>query len=77
MIEPLDPVFQRGDDFNASIFGFSSGEQEAVVYWLLLEAFLIPPVPLMVLISRAGRNNYFIQRQKKLRFFCLMAKIFT
>jgi len=51
MIKPLDPVFQRGDDFSASIFGFSSGEKEAVVYWSLLGAFLIPPVPLVVLIS--------------------------
>ena len=49
MIKPLDPVFQRGDEFSASIFGFSSCEKEAVVYWPLLGAFLIPQVTLMVL----------------------------
>jgi hypothetical protein len=34
MIKSLDPVFQRGDDFNASMFGFSSDEKETVVYGL-------------------------------------------
>jgi hypothetical protein len=31
------------------MFGFSSDEKEIVVYWLLLGAFLIPPVPLFPL----------------------------
>jgi hypothetical protein len=61
MIKPLDPVFQRGDEFSASIFGFSYGKREAVFYWPLLGVFLIPPVPLVVLIAKSSqRKKYFI-----------------
>ena len=35
-------------EISASIFEFSSGEQEAIVHWPLLGAFLIPPVLLVV-----------------------------
>jgi hypothetical protein len=63
ILKPLDPVFQRGDDFSSSIFGFSYGNSVAIVYWPLLGFFLIPLVSLVVLIAQfPQRKKYFIFR---------------
>ncbi len=63
ILKPLDPVFQRGDDFSSSIFGFSYGNSVAIVYWFLLGFFLIPLVSLVMLIAQfPQRKKYFIFR---------------